>query len=330
MNVKVSTDWSFNGMQTILLENERLRVVIIPELGAKIWELIYKPKYRNLLWQHPRLKPRPLPFHSVYDDVFFGGWDELYPNDTAETINGEQEPDHGEIWTLPWEFALVKASEEEVTVHLWVDTAVHDSRMEKWITLRRGEAKLRFRHRLTNRGNQDMPFLWKLHAAVAVNEHSRIDLGAKTMYIEDFGPTRIGRTGVQYEWPYAIDDQGNQVDMRRVLPESSGINEFQYGTELTGGWCAVTDTAARVGMGIAFDLAVFPSCWTFATYGGWRNLNTVILEPCTGYPVSVNDGIAANTHQTLKAGQTIETEVTAVAYEGLTAVSSIDLDGNVL
>src|SRR5919199_616506 len=110
MTVRVSTDWKFRDIDTVILENDLLRVVIMPDLGAKIWQLTYKPKGKDLLWHNPRLKPRKLPFHSIYDDTFFGGWDELYPNDTPEELNGEAEPDHGEIWTLPWEYAIEKVS----------------------------------------------------------------------------------------------------------------------------------------------------------------------------------------------------------------------------
>jgi hypothetical protein len=315
MGVKISTDWKFNDIQTIMMENEKFKVVIFPELGAKIWQITYKPKYKELLWNHPRIKPRKIPFHSIYDDTFFGGWDELYPNDIPEQLNGEMEPDHGEIWTLPWEYTIEKNTLDEVTVHLWVDTVISASRVEKWITLRSNESVLHFKHKITNTGQMDQPFLWKLHAAMAVDENCQVDLGAKRMFIEDFGPPRNGKTGISYDWPYAPDEEGNPCDMRNVLSEKAQINEFQYGTELKDGWCAVTNTKDQVGFGLIFDQRVFRSCWLFATYGGWRNLNTVILEPCTGYPVSVNDGIQNETHQTLQAGHSLECEVKAVIYE---------------
>lgn len=329
MGVTVTTDWKFNDIETVIIENEQLRVVIMPELGAKMWQLTYKPKSKDLLWQHPRLKARKVPFHSLYDDTFFGGWDELFPNDMSEKINDEEEPDHGEIWTLPWNYNLEKISDDEVVVHLWVDTVILVSRVEKWITLRRDESKLHFHHKITNTGQIDQPFLWKLHVAMSVDEHSRIDMGAKKMYIEDFGPTRIGKTGVSYEWPYVSDEQGIRHDMRKVLPMHARINEFQYATEMNDGWCAVTHTKDQIGFGLSFDLNMLPSCWLFASYGGWRNLQTVVFEPCTGYPISVNDGMKSGTHQILQAGQTMEYDVTAVVYEGITEVSSIDKDGNV-
>lgn len=329
MAVSVTTEWKYRDLQTIIMENEMLKIVILPELGAKIWELHYKPRSRQLLWQHPRIKPRKLPFHSVYDDTFFGGWDELFPNDIPEPINGENEPDHGEIWLLPWEYRIERESREEVTVHLWTDTAIASTRVEKWITLRSGESKIRFRHKIANSGPSDLPYLWKLHAAMNIDEHCRVDMPAGRVSVQDFGPTRFHETGTEYDWPYYTDKTGRIYDMRTTLPSSARVNEFQMAMEMKEGWCALTHTRDKVGFGLAFDTAVLPSCWTFATYGGWRNLHTLILEPCSGYPLSVNDGVAAGTHRTLKAGQSIETDIVAVVYEGVSEVASIGRDGTV-
>ena len=61
---------------------------------------------------------------------------------------------------------------------------------------------------------------------------------------------------------------------------------------------------------------MFRSCWIFASYGGWREHEVVVLEPCTGYPVSVQDGVAAGTHQILEPGSCVETELTALVLDG--------------
>src|SRR5437588_10846620 len=115
-------------------------------------------------------------------------------------------PEHGEIWTLPWEWALENWTESEATLHLWVETPISASRVEKWLTLRAGEPRLTIHYKLSNLGHIDQTFLWKLHPAMAVDEHCRIELGAGTMYVEDFGPPRGAQTKVTYRWPYLVDD----------------------------------------------------------------------------------------------------------------------------
>jgi hypothetical protein len=108
--------------------------------------------------------------------------------------------------------------------------------------------------------------------------------------------------------------------------DPSRINEFQYATEMSAGWCAVTSTRDRVGFALTYDLAVLSSCWLFATYGGWRDLYTVILEPCTGYPISVNEGLKQGTHRILKVGEALECDVTAVVFEGTSAEEALDAE----
>jgi hypothetical protein len=109
MSLTVSADWSFRGLQALVLDNGLVRVVILPELGGKIWELRDLTTGRQFLWQNPRIQPTKVQFAAGYDDQFFGGWDELFPNDVPEALRGEEFPDHGETWTLAWQWDLAQA-----------------------------------------------------------------------------------------------------------------------------------------------------------------------------------------------------------------------------
>jgi hypothetical protein len=171
--------------------------------------------------------------------------------------------------------------------------------------------------------------MWKQHLAMNVDEPARIDLPAGRVLLGDFGSPRAGAAGDSYTWPFLSNEDGGSVDMRQTLPRSSRTSEFQYATELSAGWCALTH-ADGTGLGLSFDPDVFRSVWTFASYGGWRDLQVAILEPCTGYPISVMEGVAAGTHQVLPAGSSISTTLTASVFSGLTGVSSVLPDGTVI
>src|SRR3977135_3714353 len=95
--LRVNSDWSYRGLRAITLENRYLRVLVLPEAGAKIWQITYKPFDAELLWNNPRVFPCRFPLNSRYDDVWSGGWDELFPTDEVATIDGETYPDHGEL-----------------------------------------------------------------------------------------------------------------------------------------------------------------------------------------------------------------------------------------
>src|SRR5437879_4094751 len=95
-------------MRALTLQNEALRLEVLPELGGKLWSLEDLRLGRQFLWQQPGLSPRPLPQGSDYDDNFFGGMDELLPNDIPEAVGGRSLADHGELWNT-----ALKAREDE-------------------------------------------------------------------------------------------------------------------------------------------------------------------------------------------------------------------------
>ncbi len=326
--INIDLDWHYRGLQCIQLENDEVRILILPALGGKIWQVSCKRMGENLLWQNPRIKPRTLPMHASYDDHFYGGWDELFPNDMPETLAEESFPDHGEIWTLPWEWETEIRGHEAI-VRLRLQTPISACLLERIIVLQEGAYHFTIKYKIHNLGQRELPYLWKLHVALNGNEDSRIDVDAGRAHLEGFGKPRNGQTNISYSWPMLEDESGTVYDMRRGLSGSSGVSEFQYVTELKQGWCAVTNTKKKLGFGLCFDKEVLPSCWLFASYGGWRNLQTIILEPCSGYPISVEEGVKSGTHKVLYPNEMIETEVTAVVYTGLSEVLNIDRRGKV-
>jgi Domain of unknown function (DUF5107) len=327
MTAHVTDEWTYRGLRVLVLSNDELRVVILPELGGKIWQLTDTRSGRDFLWHNPRVRPRQVPFGAVYDDVFFGGWDELFPNDMPEEIGGEAYPDHGELWSSPWEWSAGQSGDDAAVV-LTCTAPISGCLVRKEVVLRSGLRAVEVRSRLVNASRHALPYLWKQHVAVPLGQPARLDLPATTVLVEGFGRPRGRAPAGRYRWPGLVDGDGATHDMRLTLPPESDVAEFQYATELESGWCSVT-YADGGGLGLAFDAEVFPSCWTFASYGGWRGLEVLILEPCTGYPVSLAEGVAAGTHRTLQPGQTVQTAVIAVPYRGFSAVTAVHPDGTV-
>ncbi len=327
MTVRFDPNWTCHGFRALVLENAQLRAVILPELGAKIWSLVFKPVDWEMLWHNPRLPPRPAPFGARYDDWFCGGWDELFPNDAPVTIDGEPYPDHGELWSMPFDWSLIAASADEVTIRLRRPCVVTTTQVEKWITLRRDEPRLHFRHVFVNDGPFPLAFLWKLHPALSIGPDARIDLPARRVIVDD--AFRAEFAAPEFHWPDALQIDGQSRDMRQVPPPDAATADFYYAVELEDGWCALTGTGDRVGFGLAFDPAVLSTVWVFGAYGGWRGLYTTILEPCNGYPYELDKAIAGGSCGRLAPGERLETEVIAVCYQRLDRVQRISRDGEV-
>jgi hypothetical protein len=325
MSVRVTTAWTYRGLRTVVLENRLLRLVVLPEAGAKIWQISYKPYDTDLLWNNPRIPPSRLPGNSRYDDVWSGGWDELFPNDEIALIDGESYPDHGELWSGNWE-AEPFSSAEEVGVRMRYVTPISSIEVEKTIRLRPDQSRIEFHHRFTNRGRTAFPFLWKLHPAMAVSPQHRIDFPPMQVVLESGFPGTLGGGAETADWPF-IKTAAGDVDLRRITCEDARQLYFFYGTAMQGNWCALTNSATGLSCGLQFDSTVFPNCWLFATYGGWRNYNVAVLEPSTGYPLNFEVMRAAGRQRSLAPGETLQTDVRFLVQEGLRSVGSVDSSG---
>jgi hypothetical protein len=132
-----------------------------------------------------------------------------------------------------------------------------------------------------------------------------------------------------FDWPIARID-GRNVDLRQIPCVDQRQLYFFYGTEVIEGWCALTNTATGLSCGLKFDPTVFPCNWLFASYGGWRNYNVAVLEPCTGFPLNFEAMLAAGRQRTLAPGGTLQTEILFSVQEGITSVGSIRSDGTIV
>jgi len=321
----IETSRSFRPHRAVVLENRNLRVVVLPELGGRIWSVRYKPHDRELLWHNPRIPPQSAPFGAVFDNAWCGGWEEMFPSPAPCVIQGESYPDHGEVWCVPWK-DTASTDRGSVSLLLTCDARISAVQLQKQITLRAEESCLEVSYSLRNPTLADFPFIFALHPAFAVTPGCRIDFPPMTVELD---PTYLGTlTGVAspFAWPNATRN-GKAVDLRHVPPHSSGEVYFFYGRGFQEGWCAVTDPASRLTWGLVFSPQFFRACWLFASYGGWRNHDLAILEPSTSFPQQMQEAIRNKTAAVLPAGGTVETCVTLQVQEELKQVVGIAPNG---
>ena len=93
---------TWRGLDALILENDHLRVTVIPSMGGHVAELVDRAVGRDLLWHNPRATPRSAPYGAYFDDWWSGGWDEIFPGGDRSTLHGEPLPYMGELWCVPW------------------------------------------------------------------------------------------------------------------------------------------------------------------------------------------------------------------------------------
>jgi hypothetical protein len=299
--VSIKQGRSVDGVPIVRLENASLRVDVAPAVGGRVISLIDKATGYEFLWRNARLKLERLPPGSPYDPNFYGGIDELIPNDIPEPLNGVDSPDHGELWTAALDGALEGES-------LVLSGVLPLSGLRYWrrMTLRGDSPYLDIDYRIENGAGQRRIFLWKLHAALRIAPGDRIECPARTARVVDLQWSRW-HTLEPFAWPMV---EGQRAD---VIPPNNNTVDFLFLYDLQEGRMAWRSATMGLTFAYTFDVNVFPYAWYFASYGGFDGHYTAILEPCTTMPLSVNEAAQLGQSSVLDPGQRIETRVTIYA-----------------
>ena len=111
MSGRVAQESMYKDVFSIVLENDILRVVVLPEFGSKIASVVYKPLSQEILWQNPGVEYRRSKYGDPYLEGECSGFDEMFPTISrcayeSYPWQGIEMPDHGEVWALPWTWDL--------------------------------------------------------------------------------------------------------------------------------------------------------------------------------------------------------------------------------
>jgi hypothetical protein len=313
---RISFDWSYRGFRTCILENELLRVTVVPEVGAKIHELIFKPADRDLLFHHPRVELRRPVFGVNVDNWWSGGIDDAIPTGHPCVIDGEELPFLGEAWPLEWSAERTAAD----TVTFAREGVITPFRIERRMELREGEPFVRVRHTITNVGTAPFDFIWGIHPGLPIGPATRIQIPARRGIVEDSSAgERFGPHGTEYEWPLP--------ELLEPGPEAGGTWDFHFATELEEGWLAVWDGEWGCGFGMTFPEETFRCVWVWLVDGGWRGVRCVAVEPWLGYPAKLDDARDAGRARRLGPGEELIAETRLIGFETRDPIAGFDEAG---
>jgi hypothetical protein len=286
-----------NGLDVIVVENECIRCEIVPQCGGKITSVFNKILNKEFLWSNQNLELQKYTAGDAYDPNFWGGIDELLPNDLPENIDGIDLPDHGELWTTALQ-CVITGSEIKLSGLLPLSGLYY----EKSISLETGQPKIILQYRITNRSLIKRYFMWKIHAALQIAGGDRVVSGARKAKVADIQYSRF-KFESDFEWSVIENTDAS------VIPAFNGEMDFFYLYDIDKGMMQLRHSNDESMFAIEYDTAVFPYQWLFSSYGGFDGHYTAILEPCSTMPISVNDAKESGQCSVLAPGETIETLV---------------------
>ncbi|PZG13781.1 DUF4432 family protein [Nonomuraea aridisoli] len=296
---------TIGGIDAVTLENERLRVTVLPGKGGDVVEFLHKPTDTDFVWLSPQgLRDPRDHLQGAPDDVapfvdhYAGGWQEVFPNGGAPSeYRGARLAQHGEVSGLPWECEVVADSPEEVAVRLSVRTRRLPYRMEKVVRVRSGTAALEVEGRATNESGLPLHAMWGQHIVYGrpfLRPGARIRLPEGVTVIPhetaiDPPERRVAAGGT---WPEVPAHGGGLTDLS-VVPDPGSPSDIVYLTGFPDGWYEI---AGHIGIRVEWDATVLPYLWMWQELGAstgypwWGRAYTIGLEPFSSMPT---DGLAA-------------------------------------
>ena len=269
------------------LENDTLRTVIVPELGAKIVSLF--DKRNRLEWLvGPGDRPfRRVPYGAVFTDQDMSGWDEMFPTINACDYPGPGDrhggplPDHGEVWTLPW--SLEAISDGRIT--LSVEGRALAYRLTR--TADYSEADTLWLHyEVINLGSDSMPYQWAAHPQFVCDQEAVVVLPAQitTVFnaidkLWDWGPGEA-----QYPWPRAANAAGIALRLDRVGPPSRKLaRKFFVLPDERIEWAGLIRQSRHAWLQMQWDTQPVPYFGVWVDEGVYNPESVAALEPMTGF-----------------------------------------------
>lgn len=273
---------TFKGLSGWVIENPVLRLVVLPDLGAKLASLVYKPQDFEVFFQ-PTLgtytMPHPGADFSAYDT---SGADEMYPTiDECQVRLTEGRmarlPDHGELWSQKWR--VVENTEELVTE---ASGAALPYLFTRSVHLAGRAVCLEYA--VQNQGEDPLPGLWAFHGLTACDNDSEIVLPGVNWVRNVHDSDVLGPAGGVHSFPFTDTRDGQQYRLNDIHPVSTGrTSKFYVNGPVPTGEAVVTLNHGKLKYELQFPPDEVPYLGVWVNEGGFKGEYNCALEPSTGY-----------------------------------------------
>ena len=152
-------NWSLSTLSSWrLVENEKIRCLILVDKGTDIIEILYKPRDIDFMWKSPLdfKQPSKIPITKENEsgsflDLYFGGWHEMLPNVyLPANYKGAEYGLHGEASMIPWNYEVVVDTPEEVTIKFFIRMYRAPLYVEKYLNIKSNNNYLSFKEDIIN------------------------------------------------------------------------------------------------------------------------------------------------------------------------------------
>jgi galactose mutarotase-like enzyme len=294
-----------SGFPAVALRSAELEVVIIPTLAGKVTNL-RRLKGREWLWRNDQIPlAEPQAGGSYVETADSGGWDECFPTVGPCPLPGGapiQLPDHGELWSLPWESRVYQFAGGTA----FAGTArgrILPYEFHREIILDENAPIVRFHYRLRHLGETPFPWIWSAHPLFNVQPGTELSLPSVHQVKVDAAHGRGDRKRDTITWPPG--GGGGSL----VFPG----DEARWALKLFGdvgpsGRALLTDPREGEQLELVIPAGLVPQIGVWINCRGWappgkQPYYNLALEPCIGAPDRLDEAVEWKLAQTLEPGE---------------------------
>lgn len=292
-------------MKSVELSNDKLRIIIIPELGGKIASVYNLEKDFELLFQNKENNYKIPELYSNFAQFDASGFDDAFPGIESESVMINEEkllyPDHGEVWTTPFMYRI-----ENDKLIMSCRSSILPYQYSKILYLE--ENSLVIHYEITNFGEYPFPCLWTMHCLINCCPDMELIFPTGTDKIELAQDSKfLGKKGEIHPFPLTESLDGNDYYLNRVLPpQSKNTEKYYVNGKVSEGKCGAYYPQKDVCFMIKYDANKLPYLGFWVTEGGFRGDYNCALEPSNGYYDSIDTAKKNNALPILEPNQKMQ------------------------
>ena len=167
---RVSDDWEYRGNKVAIIENEKIRVMVLVDKGADIYSFVHKSSDTDYMWRsvwgvRDTRKFLSTTGNNSWGDTYEGGWQTCAPTagNKRKDYQGAPMGQHSEMSTMPWDSQIIEDDPEKCSIKFSVRTYRTPFFMEKTLSLSKNSPFLEIDYKLTNESMSESDCVWLEH-----------------------------------------------------------------------------------------------------------------------------------------------------------------------
>ncbi|MFU1793205.1 DUF5107 domain-containing protein [Paenibacillus azoreducens] len=219
---KIDDKKTLKNYRIVILENEYVRIEIMPELGGRIYRALDKTNNYDFVYYNKVIKPALVGLAGPWVS---GGIEFNWPQHHRPNTYG------------PVEYRFAQNDDGSATVWVSEIDRMYGTKATAGFTLYPGKAYLEISVQLYNRTPEPQTFLWWANPAVAVNDHTQSVFPPDVTAVFDHGKRDVSKfpiaTGTYYKMDYS---HGVDISRYKNIPVPTSYMAYKSDYDFIGGY----------------------------------------------------------------------------------------------